>query len=237
MKKILALAFAVMMICVCSISVFAAETKLPDSDGTGWWVNHTDGIEVTEKGVEITFTSTTYESAAANWNGPLYVLYTGDEAKVNGAGYVEYWVGRGDAFGWGNAGYYGATGTLDTDPNNAANLAAAGITFSSTGIDGWVGWDNFVAALKAGAEGKVTAKLADGKVHVVMEINGLQSTLVAPVDTTKPVYISLFAELAKLTNIVVTTPDDAAQTGDMISVVIALMAISGTALVSLKKKH
>lgn len=254
MKKILALAIAVMMICVCAISVSAAQTTLPDSDGTAWWVNHTEGVEVTEEGVEITFTNTTYADATANWNGPLFVAYTGSEAKVGGADYVEYWVTRGDIWGWGNAAYYGVTGDLTPDVNNAtavANMAAVGITFTTNLDESWGSWDQYLTALKAGAEGKITAKLVDGKLEATMTIAGATSTVVLPVDTTKPVYISLFAELAKLTNIVVTTnepapeptpdpepnPNDPPVTGDIFGVVVALMAISGTALVSLKKKH
>ena len=168
MKKILALAIAVMMICVCAISVSAAQTTLPDSDGTAWWVNHTEGVEVTEEGVEITFTNTTYADATGNWNGPLFVAYTGDEAKVNGAGYVEYWVTRGDIWGWGNAAYYGA------------NMAAAGITFTTNLDETWGSWEQFLATLKAGAEGKITAKLVDGKLEATMTIAGATSTVVLP---------------------------------------------------------
>lgn len=245
MKKILTIALVLVMLSICALPVFAAEKALPDLDCAGWWTAHSEGIEVTAEGVEITFTNTSYEAAASNWNCPIYILYTGEEAKVNGAGYVEYWVTRGDAYGWGNAACFGVTGDLNTDVNNAAavaNMAAAGITFSSTGIDGWVGWENFVAALKAGGPVKITAKLVDGKAHVVFEINGLQSTLDMPVDTTKPVYLSLSGEMTNLTNIVVKTPDapnpnDPPVTGDMMGVVVALMAISGTALVVLKKKH
>ena len=251
MKKLIAILLAVSMIMAFALTASAAETTLPDSDGTGWWVNHTEGIEVTEEGVTVTFTNTTYETASGNWNGPLCVLYTGSENKVNGADYLEYWVQRGDAYGWGNAAYYGVT--LPDPPaegeglNTAwtSHMETAGITFSSTGIEGWVGWDAFVDALKAGAEGKITAKLVDGKAEIVMEINGLQSTVIAPVDTSKPVYISLFAELATLTNIKVITPDPVVDVepdttnpkdGDSIAVIFALMAVSAAGIVLIGKK-
>lgn len=250
MKRILALAIAVMMLCVCAISVSAAQTTLPDTEGLGWWQGHTEGIEITEEGVVITFTNTTipFINAAngndetANWHGPLYVLYTGDEAKVNGAGYVEYWVTRADAYGWGNPAYYGVTGDLNPDANNAtavANMATAGITFSSTGVDGWVGWDNWIAAQKAGAEGKITAKLVGNKANVEIVINGLQTTVELPVDTSKPTYLSLFGDSAKLTNITVTTNEPAPKTGDETMLLPAAIALvlSASALVVLKKKH
>lgn len=242
MKRILALAIAVMMLCVCAISVSAAQTTLPDTDGTGWWVGHTDGVEITEEGVVITFTNTTYETADQNYHGPLYVLYTGDEAKVNGAGYVEYWVTRADAYGWGNAAYYGVEGDLSPATDNpiaAANMATAGITFSSTGVDGWVGWDNWIAAQKAGAEGKITAKLVGNKANVEIVINGLKTTVELPVDTSKPTYLSLFGDSAKLTNITVTTNEPAPKTGDETMLLPAAIALvlSASALVVLKKKH
>lgn len=242
MKRILALAIAVMMLCVCAISVSAAQTTLPDTEGADWWQGHTEGVEITEEGVVITFTNTTYEAATDNWQGPLYVLYTGDEAKVNGAGYVEYWVTRGDAYGWGNAAYYGVTGDLSPaadNPTAVANMAAAGITFSSTGVEGWVDWPNYLPALKAGAEGKITAKLVGNKANVVIVINGLQTSVELPVDTSKPTYISLFGDHAKLTNITVTTNEPAPKTGDETMLLPAAIALvlSASALVVLKKKH
>lgn len=231
MKKILALAIVAMMAFACVFSASAAETTLPDVDSPAWWTGHTEGVAVDEAGVTFTFTVTAYESATGNFNGPYCVLYAADEAKVNGAGYVEYWVGRGDAAGWSPAANTWA---------GMETLNANGITYTSTGIDGWVGWDNFLATLKAGTDGKVTAKLEDGKVTIVMEVCGLQSTAVIPVESGKPVYISLFGELATLTNIKVITPDpvvdDNVPTGDLIVLPIALMCICAGAVLTLKKK-
>lgn len=208
MKKILAIALAAMMLIGCAVFASAAETTLPDSDGTGWWVNHTEGIEVTEEGFTATFTSTTYADAANNWNGPLAVVYGADEAKVNGAGYVEYWVQRVDQYGFCvAAGYYGV------DLNRwspEADLAAVGISVSS--VDSRTdGWANFLADMQAGIECTVTGKLEDGKVVLTFEANGINSTTILPVDTSKTTYVSLFAELATLTNIVVSTPDAEAE--------------------------
>lgn len=230
MKKMLALAIVAVMMFACTVGAAAAQKSLPDLDGTGWWTAHTEGIEVTEDGVEITCKATAYETAECNWNGPLYVVYTGDEAKVNGAGYTEYWVCRGDAYAW--------TITANT-LDGLETLRAAGYDFSSTGVEGWVGWENFVSALKAGTDCKISAKLADGKVTVVMEACGLQSTSVIPVDSSKPVYLSLSADTATLTNIQVNPDKNSANTGDMIAVAVAAMVVSGMgiALVAKKKEN
>lgn len=178
MKKLSALILAVVMVFACIGAVSAAE--IADLDCPGWWAAHTDGVEVTDKGVTITFTNTTYESATENWNGPLWVLYGGDEAKVGCSNYAEYWVERGDAFGWaGGAG-------------NAAE------TTTSTGA---VAWDNFLSNLKAGAKATVTAIRNGDKVTVAMEISGVTSIVTTPVAADAPVYISLTGELTKLTNI------------------------------------
>lgn len=250
MKKILALAIAVMMICVCAFSVSAAQTTLSDVDCAGWWTAHSEGVEITAEGVTITFTSTSYETATENWHGPLWILYTGDEAKVNGAGYVEYWVQRGDNYGWCVASqYYGVDLNRWSD---AAALADKGISFTDAFAEGF-DWANYLAALKAGAEVKITAQLDGSNVLVTTEVAGITNNATLPIDASKPVYLSLSGELAKLTNIVVTTadapvdpeptpdpepnPNEPPKTGDMIGVVVALMAISGAALVTLKKKH
>lgn len=246
MKKILTIALVLVMLSVCALPVFAAEKTLPDLDCSGWWVAHSEGVEITADGVEITFTNTTYESAAENWFGPLWILYTGDEAKVNGAGYVEYWVQRGDNYGWCVASqYYGVDLNRWSD---AAALAEKGISFTDAFAEGF-DWANFLPALKAGAEVKITAKLDGSNVLITTEVGGITNNATLPVDTSKPVYLSLSGEMTKLTNIVVTTADapvdpeptpdpvDPPKTGDIFGVVVALMAVSGTALVVLKKEN
>lgn len=236
MKKILALAIAVMMICVCAFSVSAAETALPDVDSPAFWGGHSAGIEVTAEGVDITFTSTTYAEATDWFHGPIYILFTADEAKVNGAGYAEYWVQRGDNAGW---------SPLANTWEGMATLNGAGITMEST-CENWDAlWATWLDNLKAGCEVKIHAELQENNAVITMELQTLKMVTTIPVDTTKTVYLSLSGEKATLTNIVVTTPDapvvpepnDPPVTGDIFGVVVALMAISGTALVSLKKKH
>ena len=182
-KKILAGALASVMAVACAANVSALETE---TDGTGWWEGHTSGVEVTLDGIEVTFTATAHEDATDNWHGPLYVVYTGDEAVVNGAGYKEYFVARADVYGWD-----AASGT------NTADGLGAGWSWS---VDGDTDWDNWVANMKAGVNCSLKATLGNNGVTVVFSANGMTSTAVIPVDS-DTIYISLFGEKCKLTNI------------------------------------
>ncbi len=210
-KKLLTLAMAAVMVVSSAVSAFAE-----DIDCSGWWVAHSEGVEVTEEGVEVTFTNTTYESAAANWNGPLWVLYSGTEAKVNGADYAEYWVMRGDNYGWGNAAYY--NGGADINTNTADAMTAAGITWTP---DADATWDNFLTDLKAGVECTATAKLVGSNAVVTFSVAGVDTTIELPVDTSKTTYLSITGELTNITNItsksMATTDDTTPSTDDTTS--------------------
>ncbi len=236
MKKFFAVAVATVMTLAMSVSAFAAA----DVDCSGWWVAHSEAVEVTAEGVEITFKNTTEEGASQNWNGPIWVLYSADEAFAGGAGisntpgYTEYWVMRGDNYGWGNAVYYGVTGDLNT--NTADNLTAAGITWTP---DADAVWDNFLTDLKAGADCKATAKLVDGKAVVTFSVAGVDTKIELPVDTAKKTYISLGGELTDLTNIEVKAmAKDTPATGDFTAVLpVALVAVAAMAVVVVMKKR
>jgi len=205
-KKLLTLAMAAVMTVSSAFAAFAE-----DVDCTGWWVAHSAGVEVTTDGVEVTFTNTTYESATANWNGPIWVLYSADEAFAGSgtcntaAGYNEYWVMRGDNYGWGNNAYYNTQ--QETDPNTGAYvintntpnaLADAGITWTA---DADATWDNFVTDLKSGIECKATAKLVGNTAEVTFSVAGVDTKIVLPVDTSKKTYLSIGGELTKITNL------------------------------------
>ena len=160
-------------------------------DCEGWWTAHTSGIEVTDSGVALTFKNTTYSSAANQWEIPVVVAYTGDEAKVNGAGYDEYVVIRGDAYAW---------TTKAADANTGAGLAAwnnLGYTFQSNAST----FDTWLADNKAGTNCKVQAVKKDGKVIIETTVGSVTSYTTFPVDAGKKVYISLSGEKCKLTNI------------------------------------
>ncbi len=231
MKKLFAILLAVAMVMGLALTA-SADNSL---DCTGWWTAHTEGVEVTEDGIEITFTNTTYADAASNWNGPLWVLYTGDEAKVNGAGYAEYWVERGDIYGWAG-GALGAGNSAD-----AAALATLGVTHEAVAPADWAAW---LTSLKAGIECKLVAKRDGGNIVATLTVGEAVSTVTVPFPADKTAYISLTGELTTLSNITVKTPDPVnpdsslPSTGDAISVVVALAAVSafGAAIV-LKKKE
>lgn len=204
MKKLLAILLAVAMLLGVALVASAAETSIADLDCSGWWTTHSDGIEVTEEGVTVTFTATTYESATDNWQSAIIVVYSGDEGKVNGSGYSEYWVHRIDQYGWCVAGQY-----YNVDLNRWSGedaLAAYGIT--ATSVDSRTdGWANFLTDLKAGVECTLTAKLEGANCVMTLDANGIYSTMILPVDTSKTTYISLSGQDAVLSNIKVTTPD------------------------------
>ena len=160
-------------------------------DCEGWWTAHTSGIEVTSGGVALTFKNNTYSAAANQWEVPVVVAYAGDEAKVNGAGYDEYAVIRGDAYAW---------TTKAADANTGAGLAAwnnLGYTFQSNAST----FDTWLADNKAGTNCKVQAVKKDGKVIIETTVGSVTSYTTFPVDAGKKVYISLSGEKCKLTNI------------------------------------
>ena len=171
-------------------------TAAPDTatgaelDCTGWWTAHTEGTEVTESGVAVSFKNTTYADAADVWNIPVVVAYTGDEAKVNGAGYDECVVIRGDGYAW---------TTKGTDANTGAGLEVwngLGYAFESAAPgDTWV-QDN-----KAGTDCKVQAVISGGKVIIETTVGSVVSKTSFPVEAGKKVYISLSGEKCKLTDI------------------------------------
>lgn len=204
-KKFFALALAVVMLVSGAMTTMAATTEL---DCNGWWSGHTEGYEVTADGVTIEFTSTTYETAVNNWDGPLYVLFSADTNNTLGnkvtdlAGYVEYFVARGDAYAWSGAGIANAD-LVGKNTNDA--VYADYYTKDETNAD----WDNFLANAKAGAKGTITAKLEGSNAVVTMDFNTVKTTATIPVDTTKTVYICLTGENTKLTGIteVVAEPD------------------------------
>lgn len=241
MKKILAIAIALVMLCACTFSVSAAETTLDDIDTGNWWTNLGNVFPVTEDGVTITFTSTSYETAVNNWECPAVITFTSDNAVIGGDNYVEYWIHRADNWGWsaaiGNS-PFGDMNSDDTNADNIAALAAKGITIDRSFGEGDI-WTDVPGYFKAGVEMTVTAKLVDGNAVVSISHERITNTITMPVDISRTTYICLTGEHCNLTNVKVSTPDapDAPPvTGDMAGVVIAMMVASGAALVVLKKK-
>lgn len=161
-------------------------------DCAGWWTAHTDGVEIADgSAVKFTFDTKTYATAEKNWNTPIYVVYTGDEPKVGGAGYGEYFVSRSDMFGWGGA----ALGAFDT---NAPEKFPEGFAWERVSEPNW---DTFLNDNKAGTNSTLSATLENGLLVVTFTNDGAVSKATIPVDATKPVYISLSGELCTLNNI------------------------------------
>ena len=248
-RKLLAAICAIAMICSLAVVASADEvevevvTKLDDldcgyfTDAEGniytWWGAHSAGIEITETPTTITYTSTTYADGVNNWNAPIWILYGGEEAKVNGAGYNEYWVHRADNYGWA-----GAWASWQNTGDHMDALNALGVYMEGSYEDGC--WDNWVTDSQAGVNGTITAYLdSNGNAVVSMTYHGVTNTLTVPVDASAPIYLSLTGELCTMTNITATTTkiNVVPKTGDSISVFVALMAVSamGIAVVAKKK--
>ena len=144
---------------------------------------HTKGIEVTETGVGVTFKNTSDADASSNWHTPLFVIYTGDEPVVNGAGYTEYGVMRSDAYGWDGTGKTGTTAwKADTD----------------LGAYDFAGW---LAANKAGSDYEVSAIRKDNTVFMKINAGGLVTYAATPVAEGKTAYLSLTGEQCTLSGV------------------------------------
>ncbi len=218
-KKIFAVALAAAMTVTSAMSAFALEKEL---DCPSFWSKHTEGLEVTAEGVEVTFKSVTSADATFNWDTPNVVVYAGTEAKVNGAGYDEYAVIRSDNYAWGPDGAHGAEGL--TEITNAdgtkglfvnslnENWAPAGYAMESEGVPADdAAWAEWLTANKAGVDCKVKATLSGKNVIVELTNNGLTSKTTVPVDKAAEgtkIYISISGELCTLSDIALAAGGD-----------------------------
>lgn len=94
------LAFTVAPVVPVNTSTVSAEEIAASLDCAVFFTAHTKGVAVGTEGVTIKFKNKTNDAATDNWHTPVFVIYTGDEPVVNGAGYTEYGVMRSDAYGW-----------------------------------------------------------------------------------------------------------------------------------------
>ncbi len=250
MKKLIAISLAVMLLCVCSISVFAAETTLPDIPVSAWWSNWSSGIEIPAEGVVITFTAKSAEGSTANYNGPCYFLYSATTPNAAGTegvgpwtapagyeetyGYVEHWIQRGDSYGWHLS--LDTHSSAHTDAINALGIYYTANSFSADANGDGDVWDDYRAALLAGVECKITAKRTGDEVEVVMDIAGCVSTVKAAVEAGKTAYLCLSVDNAELKNIKVNVNKGSDETGDPIAIVVALLAVSGMGITVVSKK-
>ncbi len=170
-----------------TLSTVSASTSVSDVDASGWWVSHSEGIQL-EDGIKttITFTGTTYDSASYNWNAPIYVVYTADDYFYGGAdissteGYTEYYVMRADVYGWEGAGSLGASYETISTPAD---------------------WDAWLTESKAGMEGTITATLDDSTLTVDYVYGDAETVATITVDASKLVYLSLTGEECEVTDI------------------------------------
>lgn len=156
---------------------------LPNLDCTGWWLEHTEGIPITEEPVHITFHSTSYPEARENWNTPLIVLFSALDRLVNGVVYTEYSVTRSDAYGWGE---------------NAENYS-----YESQFADEWTSWEDWLDANKKGVDCSVTAVRDMDTILVTQENHGItvSTCMDIPISADLPVCIALSGELCSISNI------------------------------------
>ena len=200
LRKVLA---GVMALCLVAGSLLvgpveakAAPQTVADVHSGAFWTGHSAGVAIYDGGT-YTFTyQTKYtglgdEDGQNNWDAPLFVLYSGTEAIVNGAGYSEHWVGRADNYGW--AGTSGATGTFAATENCNWDESAG------------YGWAGFLTAMANGTSGKLVVTREENVVVITSTIAHIEykSTVTLPdaVANTDAIYISLFAQSADVTNI------------------------------------
>ena len=185
-------------------SIATVEEKTVDGfdyDGT-WWVNHMAGIAIANGGTEISFKSTTHQDAVddkgneVNYFVPLYVAYTANEPKVNGEGYVEYFVGRSDAWGW------HIVNNVEINPATGLGVSD-GYTWEAAASENDPEWANWPKDCKAGITGTLTATQFNGNVTVEFDVNGAHTKVGFPTDA-ETVYISLFGQQCNIEEVKVT---------------------------------
>ena len=177
------LAFTVAPVVPVNTSTVSAEEIAASLDCAVFFTAHTKGVAVGTEGVTIKFKNKTNDAATDNWHTPVFVIYTGDEPVVNGAGYTEYGVMRSDAYGWDGTGKTGTTAwKADTD----------------LGAYDFAGW---LAANKAGSDYEVSAIRKDNTVFMKINAGGLVTYAATPVAEGKTAYLSLSGEQCTLSGV------------------------------------
>lgn len=204
------------------------KTEIADLTVGAFLEKQTDGVEL-KKGHTYTFTFKATGSDATSTNfyeTACYFIYTNSENKFNTADYKELIFARGDVWCWFNA---------DTTQN--PDKLPEGATFTRTYPENW---DNWVAAMKAGAECKIIVKY-DGKT-ITATYSVADATTVASFPVTIPsgskLYLGLTGEKVAVTDIVVADEyvKTITGTGDVNMVLPILLVMFGGAVVIVASK-
>ncbi len=163
--------------------VKAKTGDVPNLDCYGWWTAHSDGIEITNTPITITFDSVSYPEAKESWHAPLVVLYSSFDKLVNGVLYREYGVVRCDNYAWTSAAY-----SLDVDAKQTGE---------------WKSWASWLEANKAGVSCSVTVVRHADTVSITLKNHGsvVEAKMVIGIDDTLPVCLALSGELCYISNI------------------------------------
>lgn len=198
-KKILAIALATTMaFSAVAVSVpgyknvavaqAAEETGAQTFDA--FWGGHCLGDEITETEKTVNFKAITDNdpTAVSNWNTPCFVLYYGDENKVNGEGYDEVAVIRSDLWAW------SPSGDITNPEGFAGSNELAFATENAPADDN--AWATWFAANKKGVDVSYTTQIKDGVVTVKITNNGITSTTTFKFDESKgkKLYLSVSGE-------------------------------------------
>lgn len=216
-KRILAIALATTMAlstAVVAVSSYknaavaqAAEEETGAQTFDTFWSGHCLGDEITETEKTVNFKAITDNdpTATGNYNTPVFVIYYGDENKVNGEGYDEVAVIRSDLWSW-------SAGGDITNPEGYAGTNE--LTFATENApaddNAWAAW---LAANKKGVDVSYTTSVKDGVVTIKVTNNGITSTTTFKFDETKgkKLYLSVSGEkctIAKYPKALITTPCD-----------------------------
>lgn len=209
LKKILAGALAGVM-AVASSTVVSANTTVTDElDCPAWTVGHTDGVLITEEGIEISFKTKTYDGqltdyfdeahpniATSEWHGPLYFAYTGTDKVWGNDNYKELFWARCDTYAYANG-----NNALFANQWGGDNLPE-GFTWKTVGAptSGDNMWADFIAANVAGTTGSLVAKRTDDVISIEFTVADVSSTVTFPVEVDE-VYVSLGGDHCVLTDV------------------------------------
>ena len=155
---------------------------IPNIQVDGYRTASTEGIPFTNE-MEISFHSKSLPTARLVWHCPFVVLYTSDDATVNGPGYREFALIRFDGENW---------ETDDSLENKMIVSKNAAFT----------GWDVWKVMNRIGFDCTVTFKRKGNVLTVYTENGGISIKNITTLDqSVKNVYITLTGDQCAITNI------------------------------------